>query len=181
MVEVSRMVDSGSLKAMLDIFADYFMNLLDHGQQPRPDDERTVLQVGNLVLEVLSSRACQQDFHLRLYIFRALSIVCKVHQAFRQEKTVELVEHLTRALDWTPAHDPSNSSLSAIQESALLYTGHLSVILLQQDPQGLLKPMERILALSAAKTITSEMPSCIKSFVLPIAYSIIAVKRDASA
>ena len=32
MAELTRMIESGSLKAMLDIFADYFMTLLDREQ-----------------------------------------------------------------------------------------------------------------------------------------------------
>ena len=44
------MIESGSLKAMLDIFADYFMTLLDREQQPSSADEEVVLTVGNLVL-----------------------------------------------------------------------------------------------------------------------------------
>lgn len=114
MTEVSRLVDSGCLKAMLDIFADYFMNLLSNNRAPCADDESAVLAVGNISLQVLPSLACQQDFHLRLYIFRALAIVCKIHPGFRQEKVLELIQHLTLALDWSPAVDPSNQTLAAI-------------------------------------------------------------------
>ena len=44
---------------------------------------------------------------------------------------MELIDHLAKALEWTPAQDPNNLRWAAAQESALLYTGHLSVILLQ--------------------------------------------------
>lgn len=81
--------------------------------------------------------------------------------------------HLTSALDWSPAMDPTNQSLSSIQESALLYSGHLAVILAEKDPSPLL--MSPVLKLSAAKAITSEMPSCVKSFVLPIAHILMTV------
>ena len=61
-----------------------------------------------------------------------------------------MIEHLKTALDWSPAYDASNLSLSAMQESALLYTGHLSVILLAQNPAALAQePMLKILSLSA--------------------------------
>lgn len=77
---------------------------------------------------------------MKLYAFRVLAVVCKLHPGFRSDKTAELIQHLTQALDWQPAQDPSNSNLSAIQESALLYTGHLSVVLMQQDPLALVQP-----------------------------------------
>jgi hypothetical protein len=85
----------------------------------------------------------------------------------------ELIQHLTTSLDWTPVIDPSNQTLAAIQESALLYTGHLAIILASLDPTPLL--MSPVLALSAQKALTSEMPSCVKSFVLPIAYILASV------
>ena len=62
-----------------------------------------------------------------------------------------------------------------MQESALLYTGHLIVVLMEQDPKGLLEPMKHVMSLSAGKAINSEMPSCVKSFILPIAYAFMTV------
>lgn len=97
------MLDSGVLKAMLDIFIDYYMQLLNRALPPTQDDESFVLQIGNSLLLVLASRASQLDFHLKLYAFRALAVVCKVHPGFRSEKTLELIQHLTVALDWSPA------------------------------------------------------------------------------
>ena len=77
---------------MLDVFADYFMNLLSLKQTPTPEDENAVLSIGTMVLQILSNRACHQDFHLRLYIFRALAIICKIHPGFRNEKVPDIVE-----------------------------------------------------------------------------------------
>ena len=87
----------------------------------------------------------------------------------------ELLALLTSALDWTPASDLSNSSLSSLQESALLYSGHLAVILAEVEATPLLHTP--ILKLSAAKAITSEMPSCVKSFVLPVAHVLRTVQQ----
>lgn len=53
------------------------------------------------------------------------------------------------------------------------------MVVMEQDPKGLLQPMTRVLCLSAAKAIGSEMPSCVKSFILPIAY-VMAVIGDAN-
>jgi len=92
MQEVSRMVDSGIVKAMLDIFVDYFLSPTQKRQvQLGCEDESAVLQVGNLLLRIVASRACLSDFHLRLYSFRALAVVCKVHPGFRSQKTAELI------------------------------------------------------------------------------------------
>mgnify|MGYP001249654528 CR=1 FL=1 len=37
------MLDSGVLKAMLDIFVDYYMQLMDRSLPPTQDDEQLVL------------------------------------------------------------------------------------------------------------------------------------------
>ena len=105
-----------------------------------------------------------------------LAVICKVHASFRQEKTAELIQHLSQALEWSPSQDPANSSLLAIQESALLYSGHLSVVLMQQNPVELVQSFQRVFQLNMERTLTSEMPSCIKSFVLPIAYSLTIIQ-----
>lgn len=131
----------------------------------------TVLaQIGSHLVAILGSRASQSDFHLKLYAFRALAVVCKFHSDFKNDKFGELIQHLVAGLDHSPAQDPSNSTLSAIQESALLYTGHLSIIMIQSDVLGLSESMAPVLKLSAKRTLGSEMPSCLKSFVLPIAF-----------
>lgn len=57
----------------------------------------------------------------------------------------------------------------------MLYSGHLAVILAENDITPLL--MSPILRMSAAKAITSEMPSCVKSFVLPIAHVMRTLKN----
>ena len=59
MQEVQRLVDSGILKAMLDIFADYFLSMVTRAHAPTSEDETAVLQVGDLLLRVLAARACQ--------------------------------------------------------------------------------------------------------------------------
>ena len=68
---------------MLDLFVDYFLQMHARAEYSIRNDEQCVLQVGNSLLQILSSRATQSDYHLRLYAFRALAVVCKVHPAFR--------------------------------------------------------------------------------------------------
>jgi hypothetical protein len=44
---------------MLDIFTDYYLQLLARAQQPSSVDEGVLIQVANSLLKVLASRATQ--------------------------------------------------------------------------------------------------------------------------
>ena len=85
------MVDSGLLKATLDIFVDYFQNLVSKGKPASNQDESFLINVGEYLVAVLVSKASALDLHLQLYAFRALSLICKVHDGFRQENAAGLI------------------------------------------------------------------------------------------
>lgn len=52
-VEISKLVDSGILKAMLDIFADYYLQLLVRARNPTQEDGQILLQIANSLLKIL--------------------------------------------------------------------------------------------------------------------------------
>ena len=73
----------------------------------------------------------------------------------------------------------SSGAIAAVSESSLLYCGHVLVILSHENRKsnkaGFEEHLGPILQLSAKRALNSGLPSCIKSFVLPIAYHIALV------
>ena len=92
--EVQKLIDSGLLKATLDIFVDYFTSMLSSGKAAQSHDETFLLSVGESLMAVLASKSSSVIPHLRLYAFRALSLVCKAHPGFRSAKTADLIQIL---------------------------------------------------------------------------------------
>ena len=50
MAEVQRMIDSGLLKAMLDIFDEYYLRVLTSERKPTADEETVLLSVADLLI-----------------------------------------------------------------------------------------------------------------------------------
>ena len=54
--EVSRLLDSGILKAMLDIFNHYIMKSISNNEQARNEDSQMQIQIGQVMISVLQSK-----------------------------------------------------------------------------------------------------------------------------
>ena len=98
-------------------------------------------------------------------------MICKANSALLQQYTGELMELLRMALTPSPG-ESSEGGLAAHFEGSLLYTGHLIVTISSQDPLALIPMTVPLLSLSAYRALKSEMPTCVRSFILPIAYAL---------
>ena len=76
---------------------------------------------------------------------------------------------------FSPGEHLLEGSLAAQKESSLLFSGHLIATISAQDPQKMIPLTLPLLSLSAQRAIKTEMPSCLKSFVIPIAWTIKAL------
>ena len=68
-----------------------------------------------------------------------------------------------------------SGAIAAAMESSLLFCGHVLVILCNENRKTPIPTFNEhlavVLQLSAKRAINSNLPSCIKSFILPIAYN----------
>ena len=91
------MIDSGRLKAVLDIFQDYCLQMCK-SKTPVGNDGPVQQFMAQALIEVLKSKFSSTDIHIRLYAFRALSVICKANQALSRQYIGDILELLKQAL-----------------------------------------------------------------------------------
>ena len=75
--DLSRLLDTGILKAMLDIFNDYTLKGISSNQQVRSEDNILQNEIGQVMIAVIQSKMSQFEFTLKLYAFRTLAVICR--------------------------------------------------------------------------------------------------------
>jgi hypothetical protein len=118
-----------------------------------------------MLIEVLNATT---DVYSNLYSFRTLVAIYRAEPTLSDSHSEILVGLLLRALN-PGTQGSEGSKLGQIQDSALLYTGYLIIFLAERNQ---IKQMDliTILKVCGKRAIASQLPSCVKSFIIPIAY-----------
>jgi hypothetical protein len=106
-----------------------------------------------------------------------LTITIKTGKGITHEQSIKVLKmlHTHLFVSNLTSGTADSGAIAAAMESSLLFCGHVLVILCNENRKTPIPTFNEhlavVLQLSAKRAINSNLPSCIKSFILPIAYN----------
>lgn len=158
-LEAQKLIDSSLLKNMLAIFGS-FLSSVRPGQELPAGLYSSLDRIFTVLLEIVNA---SKEIFVCLYVLLPLTLFTQNIPTIVRQYSEQVCVLLRKML----------SMPGGLEESALLYSGHWVLSLVHQ---GILQgeAHQHIIMLLMARLARANMPSTAKSFMLPIAASIVA-------
>eukprot|EP00347_Sterkiella_histriomuscorum_P016065 403354618 len=156
-IEAQKMIDSSILKNMLSILTSYILQT--KYRQLNQESIDIIKYLFRMELEILN---VSKEIYICIYTILSLSSFIQAVPSLGKEYSVQIQTVLKKILTFP----------GGLDESSLLYVGHFILILTQNgDLES--EFQQQILLLIVKRLAKSQVPSTTKSFLIPIATSII--------